>query len=95
MLMKMNKRKFTNLLMKAIIQDGPGGPDVLKVGMRPLPVLDEDERLIRVDYAGVNRAETLQRQGLYPPPPGATDILGLECAGRIVQNPDKAGTSEE
>jgi len=43
----------------------------------------------------VNRAETLQRQGLYPPPPGATDVLGLECAGRLVLNPDKAGTNEE
>jgi NADPH:quinone reductase-like Zn-dependent oxidoreductase len=58
-------------------------------------VLESDEVLIRVDYAGVNRAETLQRKGLYPPPPGATDVLGLECAGRLVLNPDRANTIEE
>ena len=58
-------------------------------------MLESDEVLIRVDYAGVNRAETLQRKGLYPPPPGATDVLGLECAGRLVLNPDRANTIEE
>ena len=81
--------------MKAIIADGYGGPEVLKVGERPMPTLASDEVLIRVDYAGINRAETLQRQGLYPPPPGATDVLGLECAGRIVLNPESAGTPDE
>ena len=68
---------------------------MLQVGERSLPVLESDEVLIRVDYAGVNRAETLQRKGLYPPPPGATDVLGLECAGRLVLNPDRANTIEE
>ena len=58
-------------------------------------MLESDEVLIKVDYAGVNRAETLQRKGLYPPPPGATDVLGLECAGRLVLNPDRANTIEE
>ena len=58
-------------------------------------MLESDEVLIKVDYAGINRAETLQRKGLYPPPPGATDVLGLECAGRLVLNPDRANTSEE
>jgi NADPH2:quinone reductase len=47
--------------MKAIVCDGYGGPEVLKVGERPMPVLASDEVLIKVDYAGVNRAETLQR----------------------------------
>ena len=68
---------------------------MLQVGERSLPVLESDEVLIKVDYAGVNRAETLQRKGLYPPPPGATDVLGLECAGRLVLNPDRANTIEE
>lgn len=48
--------------------------------------------LIKVEYAGVNRAECLQRQGAYPAPPGATDVLGLECCGRIVLNPEKLAT---
>lgn len=68
---------------------------MLQVGERSLPVLESDEVLIKVDYAGVNRAETLQRKGLYPPPPGATDVLGLECAGRLVLNPNHANTIEE
>lgn len=79
--------------MKAIICDGYGGPEVLKVGQRDIPTLADNEVLIKVEYAGVNRAETLQRKGLYPPPAGATDILGLECAGRIVLN--NAGSQEE
>ena len=50
--------------------------------------------LIKVDYAGVNRAETLYRKGLYPYPPGATDILGLECAVRVVLQRDPELLSE-
>ena len=63
----------------------------MKVGLRDIPTCDENEVLVKVEYAGVNRAETLQRKGLDPPPKGATDILGLECAGRIVlkQQPDE------
>ena len=75
--------------MKAIVCEGFGGPEVLKVGERPMPVPGQDELLIKVDYCGVNRAETLQRKGLYPPVPGATDVLGLECAGRIFYGHDK------
>jgi len=67
----------------------------LRVGERPLPVLEADEVLLKVDYAGVNRAETLQRKGLYAPPPGTTNVLGLECAGRIVLNPEHANTKDE
>lgn len=62
----------------------PGGPEKLAVNRRPLPQPASGEVLIRVDTAGVNRPDCLQRQGGYPPPPGASDIPGLEVAGTIV-----------
>lgn len=62
----------------------PGGPDALVPERRPVPVPGENEVLIRVAAAGVNRPDVLQRQGKYPPPPGASDIPGLEVAGTIV-----------
>ena len=58
-----------------------GPPDVLKAVDRPTPVPKDDEVLIRVEAAGVARADLLQRQGKYPPPPGASDIPGLDVAG--------------
>ncbi len=61
----------------------PGGPQVLKPVQRPVPQAATGEILIRVSAAGVNRPDLLQRQGNYPPPPGASDIPGLEVAGRI------------
>ncbi|HAS51831.1 MAG TPA: NAD(P)H-quinone oxidoreductase [Gammaproteobacteria bacterium] len=61
----------------------PGGPEKLAVSRRPLPQPASGEVLIRVDTAGVNRPDCLQRQGGYPPPPGASDIPGLEVAGTI------------
>ena len=61
-----------------------GGPDALVPGRRPLPKAGPGEVLIAVEAAGVNRPDVLQRQGGYAPPPGATDIPGLEIAGRIV-----------
>ena len=61
----------------------PGGPDVLKAVERPDPVPGPGEVLIRVAAAGVNRPDVLQRRGAYPPPPGASDIPGLEVAGTI------------
>ena len=61
----------------------PGGPEVLKVIERPLPVPKSGEVLIKVAAAGINRADCYQRQGAYPPPPGASDILGLEVSGTI------------
>src|SRR5580700_3134339 len=70
--------------MKAVIASGPGGPEVLKLGTRPLPQPREGEILVAVAAAGVNRPDVMQRQGLYPPPPGAPDILGLEIAGEVV-----------
>lgn len=69
--------------MLAIEISRPGGPEVLKSARRPLPVLPADGVLIAVEAAGVNRPDALQRQGVYPPPPGASDIPGLEVAGSI------------
>lgn len=70
--------------MLAIEISRPGGPEVLKPVRRPLPSLPADGVLIAVEAAGVNRPDALQRQGVYPPPPGASDIPGLEVAGSIV-----------
>ena len=63
---------------------GPGGPEVLHVAEGPRPEPRAGEVLIRVEAAGVNRPDVLQRQGRYPPPPGASPILGLEVAGTSV-----------
>ncbi len=71
-------------LMTAIDPEEPGGPDVLVPVQRPTPMPGEGEVLIRVAAAGVNRPDVMQRQGLYPPPPGAPSIPGLEIAGEIV-----------
>jgi NADPH2:quinone reductase len=61
----------------------PGGPEALVPEERPVPTPGEGELLIRVRAAGVNRPDVMQRKGLYPPPPGASDIPGLEIAGEI------------
>ena len=71
--------------MQAIEIAQPGAPDVLRAVSRPVPSPDAGEVLIRVSAAGVNRPDVMQRQGLYPPPPGAPDIPGLEVAGTIVE----------
>src|SRR5215213_9255533 len=70
--------------MRAVVAPEPGGPDALQVVARPVPRPGPDEVLIRVAAAGVNRPDIVQRMGAYPPPPGATDILGLEVSGVIV-----------
>ncbi len=70
--------------MMAIDPAGPGGPEVLVAVSRPVPEPGPDEVLIRVAAAGVNRPDVLQRRGLYPPPPGAPTIPGLEVAGTVV-----------
>lgn len=67
--------------MSAVVADGSGG---LAVVDRPVPQPGPGEVLVKVAAAGVNRPDILQRRGLYPPPPGAPDILGLEIAGQIV-----------
>jgi NADPH2:quinone reductase len=70
--------------MTAIAIRAPGGPEVLVPEERPMPVLGPAEVLVKVAAAGVNRPDVMQRQGLYPPPKGASDIPGLEIAGEIV-----------
>lgn len=70
--------------MRAIEISEPGGPEVLKPTERPVPVPGEGEVLIRVAAAGVNRPDVAQRRGLYPAPPGASDLPGLEVSGEIV-----------
>jgi NADPH2:quinone reductase len=69
--------------MRVIEISKPGGPEVLVLAERPVPEPGPNEVLIRVAAAGVNRPDVLQRMGLYPPPPGASDIPGLEAAGVI------------
>jgi NADPH:quinone reductase len=71
-------------LMTAIDPAAPGGPEVLVAVARPVPEPARGEVLIRVAAAGVNRPDVIQRKGLYPPPPGAPTIPGLEVAGEIV-----------
>ena len=70
--------------MTAIEIAGPGGPDVLVPVEREVPEPAPGEVLVAVEAAGVNRPDVMQRQGLYPPPPGASDIPGLEIAGTVV-----------
>src|SRR5271165_3461689 len=69
--------------MRAVVIEEPGGPEVLKLREVADPVPAVDEVLITIAAAGVNRADLMQRQGLYPPPPGAPPYPGLECAGQI------------
>ena len=70
--------------MRAIEITSPGGPEVLRPGQRPVPAPAAGEVLIEVAFAGVNRPDVLQRKGGYAPPPGASDIPGLEVSGTIV-----------
>ncbi|GAB2473531.1 NAD(P)H-quinone oxidoreductase [Jatrophihabitans fulvus] len=69
--------------MRAVVITEPGGPEVLEVRDVPDPQPKADEVIVDVAASAVNRADLLQRQGNYPPPPGASDILGLECSGTI------------
>lgn len=70
--------------MTAVEIAAPGAADQLRLATRPVPVPCHDQILIRVAYAGVNRPDVLQRAGTYAPPPGASDLPGLEAAGEIV-----------
>lgn len=71
--------------MRAILTREPGDESVLFVGDAPSPALGAADLRIRVHATAVNRADLLQRQGFYPPPPGASPVLGLECAGEVVE----------
>lgn len=70
--------------MKVVEITKPGGAEVLQIGERSIPEIKSGEVLIQVAAAGLNRADIMQRNGKYPPPPGASDILGLEVSGTIV-----------
>jgi len=69
--------------MRAIVITDPGGPEVLTLGEAPDPEPGPGEVVLDVAATAVNRADLLQRQGFYPPPPGASDVLGLECSGTV------------
>ena len=71
--------------MRAVVADGAGGPEVLRIGEVDDPVAAPGEVVIEVTATGVNRADTLQREGRYAPPPGATQVIGLECSGVIAE----------
>jgi putative PIG3 family NAD(P)H quinone oxidoreductase len=78
--------------VRAVIVTGPGGPEVLAVSELPDPVPGPREVVVDVVSSAVNRADLLQRQGSYPPPPGASEILGLECSGTVSElGPDVEG----
>ncbi len=70
--------------MRVVEMSGPGGPEVLRMGTRPVPTAKPGQVLVRVAAAGVNGPDMMQRKGLYPAPPGASDLLGLEIAGAVV-----------
>ncbi len=78
--------------MTYVHANGAGGPEVLGLATGPVPVPRADEVLIRVQAAGVNRPDVAQRQGSYPPPPGASPILGLEVAGEVAAIGDQVTT---
>src|SRR5450755_4366492 len=71
--------------MRYIEIAAPGGPEVLRPATGPVPRPGASEVLVRTQAAGINRADLLQRQGHYPPPPGASPILGMELSGHIAE----------
>src|SRR5215469_13110291 len=71
--------------MRAVVIDEPGGPEALRLREVPDLTPGPDEVVLATTAAGVNRADLMQRQGFYPPPPGASPYPGLECSGRITQ----------
>ncbi|MGE5791456.1 MAG: NAD(P)H-quinone oxidoreductase, partial [Bacteroidota bacterium] len=73
------------MIMRYIDHGSGGPPSAMKLVEGPQPALKPGEVLIEVQYAGVNRPDVLQRSGAYPPPPGASPLLGLEVAGRIIE----------
>jgi len=81
--------------MRAIEFTGAGGPEVIRLCDRPIPTPGPGEILLKVEAAGVNRPDVTQRRGFYPPPPGASDIPGLDVAGVVVEAAsDSAGPAK-
>ena len=78
--------------MRYVTYGEGGGPEVLRIGEGPTPEIGPHEVLIRTDFAGVNRPDISQRAGKYPPPPGASPILGLEVAGQVVAHGAEVNT---
>ena len=80
--------------MRAVIASAPGGPEVLSVGDLPDPEPGPGEVVLEVAAAGLNRADLLQRAGFYPPPPGASGVIGMECSGTVAAvGPEVTGWS--
>ena len=75
--------------MRSVATTGPGAADVMRVTSGPLPVCGENDVLIKVEYAGVNRPDVLQRSGSYAPPPTASPTMGLEVSGTIAATGEK------
>ncbi|CAG9330404.1 unnamed protein product [Blepharisma stoltei] len=73
-------------MMRAVTTAGFGDIDVLQVSEIPRPIPGENEVLVKIHASALNRADTLQRKGLYPPPPGASNIIGLECTGEVAES---------
>jgi putative PIG3 family NAD(P)H quinone oxidoreductase len=78
--------------MRVIEISSFGAPDVLRLAERPDPVLGRGEVLVEVDAAGINRPDVIQRLGKYPPPPGASDIPGLEVSGTVIEVADEVAS---
>ena len=76
--------------MRAVQITRPGGPEVLEIGEEPMPIPRGNEVLIEVHAAGINRPDLAQREGKYPPPPGASPLLGLEVAGVVTARGETA-----
>lgn len=71
--------------MKAVLMEGFGGVEVLKIGEVARPVPKENEVLVKVHATSINRPDLVQREGKYPPPPGDSEILGLEVSGMAIR----------
>ncbi|MCF8042728.1 MAG: NAD(P)H-quinone oxidoreductase [Desulfarculaceae bacterium] len=71
--------------MQAVLIKSPGGPEQIYLGQAPDPEIKDHQVLVKIKAAGVNRADTLQRMGQYPPPPGESEIMGLEMAGEVME----------
>jgi NADPH:quinone reductase len=83
------------LMMRQVHFEGHGGPDVIRIGEGPVPEPGPGQILIEVAAAGVNRPDCMQRAGSYPPPPGESDIPGLEISGRVIARGEGAGVPRE